>query len=76
MKNERKDSIDKLEEILKNFTLKKNLTQQKLMKFYGYMEGMFDKDLQNVEDSLLREIENDNKQEDFLEIKKILEERM
>lgn len=63
-----KESIKKLEDILKNLSDKKVITHQRLTKLYGYMENTYDEDLQFVEDALLREIQNKNKQEDLMKL--------
>lgn len=63
-----KESISKLDEILKNLSKRKFVNQQKITAFYGYLETIYDDELQQVEDTILRELKNNNKQESILKL--------
>lgn len=63
-----KESISKLDEILKQLSSKRVVDQRKLNLFYGYLENMYDGNLQRVEDIMLNELTNENKQEKILNL--------
>lgn len=67
-----KDAITKLDKILQDLSSRKAISQQKLNVFYGYLENMYDEDLQRVEDIMLTELSNSNKQEKILNLINII----
>jgi HD superfamily phosphodiesterase len=67
-----RESISKLDEIIRNLSSRKIISQQKLNMLYGYLENTYDEELQHVEDVILKELTNKNKQEKILKLSDIM----
>ena len=69
-----KEAISKLDQILQELSSKRVVDQKKLNMFYGYLETMYDEDLQKVEDIMLNEKKKKNKQEKIVKLINVITE--
>lgn len=61
MENRQKEAIKNITNIVQNLKLENPISQKDLSKFYTFIESEFDQKLENVENLLLKEVENKSK---------------